>query len=322
MPQIARPSKRMRQLSYAVLLVGLCALLGLSTPSDLLPEASAEGAGSTPRQPGRPAGKDPTLVWGANMFDQAIRWVNDGKPGVNNVTSFFAHLDDVQLDVEDTHQEGFLRLWFKSPDKFRQEWRATRQLAKNTPITTKILRGKHMWVIPANGVARRIHTTPEGAKAVRQLQQDRDRLADIAKFLTLQGLKGPGVSFKYLGPTSGTGTFAGNWVKIRRTFPDGATMEFFFAYKVNAQRRVEKVTYPGVVVVQGDVQKREPTEAYVLSNWKAGPQFRYPGKIEAYSRREWVKGEEYKRVLLAFPSDIRINPKLLPDTFGDPMKRR
>lgn len=301
-----------------LLRIGLLGLLLLASSLEALPDARAQGAGGTPRQP---AGQDPTLVWGANMFDQAIRWVNDGKPGVNDITSFFAHLHDVQLDVEDTHQEGFLRLWFKAPDKFRQEWRQTRQLTSTTPITTKILRGNQMWVVPASGTPRRIHGTAEGAKAIKQLQQDRDRLADIAKFLTLQGLKGPTVTFKYEGPTSGTGTFAGNWVKVLRTFPGGASMQFFFAYEVNEQRRVSKVTYPGVVVIQGNARERQPTEAYVLSNWKQGPQFRYPGKIEAYAQRDWIPGDQYRRFLLAFPDDIRINPRLLPDTFADPMRR-
>ena len=310
---------RLPRAAHLGLLLFALALLGLPGSVDVLPETYAQGAGGTPRQPGQP-GQDPTLVWGANMFDQAIRWVNDGKPGVNKINTFFTDLHDVQLDVEDTHQEGFLRLWFKAPDKFRQEWRQTRQLTRDTPITTKILRGNQMWIIPTNKVPRRIHGTAEGAKAIKQLQQDRDRLADIAKFLTLEGLKGPTVTFKYLGPTSGTGTFAGNWVKVLRTFPGGANMEFFFAYEVNAQRRVSKVTYPGVVVVKGDAAKRQPTEAYVLSNWKRGPQFKYPGKIEAYSRQDWVPGNQYKRFLLAFPNDIRVDLKLNPSTFANPMR--
>lgn len=291
---------------------------------DVTSDAHAKSSG-TPAQPGQPAGKNPTHVWGARLFDQAISWVNDGKPGVNKTDSFYADLHDVQLEVDDSHQEGYLRLWFQAPDKFRQEWRQTRQLTAQTPITTKILRGERMWVVSANGVPRRIHGTAEGAKAVKQLQRDRDRLADIAKFMTIEGLKGPSVTFEYMGPKSGTGTFGGDWVKIVRTFPGGAEMEFFFAYEVaevNGQKRVSKATYPGVVVVKGDAARRERTEAYVLSNWKKGVQFKYPGKIEAFHRRDWVANDQYRRFLLAFPMDIRVNPRILPARFDDPTRAR
>lgn len=331
MPNAASPTAPERRAAWFVRTV-FAAALGLLVSvcgSDAMgPDAAhAEGAGTQPRKPAAGTPKNPRLVWGATMFDQAIAWINDKKPGVNNIKSFYADLHDVQLDVGDTHQEGFLRLWFLAPDKFRQELRQRREWETTdragnkilTPHTIKILAGDRMWVKSSTGVARRVHGTAEGAKSVRQLQQDRDRLADIAKFLTLSGLKGPGVKFEYLGPTEGTGTFGGKWVKIRRSFPGGATMDFFFAYDVNANRQVSQVKHPGVVVVMGDAAKREPTEAYVLSKWKKGPQFRFPGKIEAFSRSDWVPNAKYRRFLLAFPNDLRINPHIVAETF-DPKR--
>ncbi len=163
LPLPTRTAPRRGRPALLVLLGLLCFGLlsvGLEGSHDsgqaLLPgEAHAEGAGGPPVRPGAPA-KDPAQQWGEHFFNQAVSWINDGKPGINDITSFFAHLHDVQLDLDDTHQEGYLRLWFKAPDKFRQEWRQERVLSRQTAITTKILSGGRLWIVPSAGVRKRI----------------------------------------------------------------------------------------------------------------------------------------------------------------------
>ena len=93
-------------------------------------------------------------------------------------------------------------------------------------------------------------------------------------------------------------------------------------YRVQAGD-VLRVTHPGIVVVRGDPATQEPTEAYILKDWKAGPQFRYPTKVEAYAREDWKQNAKYIRFLLGFPKDIRLNVELQDDPlFTDPMRRR
>lgn len=300
----------------ALVLVGTAAV-----PSATLSDASAEGSGNA--RPGGAPAADPARVRGARYFDQAIAWINDGKPGISEIHTFFCHMHDVQLDIRDTHQEGYLRIWFKAPDKFRQEWRQERDLRLKPPATTKILAGQRMWIVSPDGTPRRVHGTAGGAASVQQLQDDRNRLADLAVFLTLAGLKGEGVIFEDMGQNEGpAGTvFQGRWHCVRRILEDGADMIFYFAYRADAEGRTASLTYPGIVVVRGDRAKQEPTEAYILSNWKQGTAFQYPGKIEAYAREDWAAEPRYKRFLLAFPEDIQINVKLSDRIFDDPMQR-
>ncbi len=266
---------------------------------------------------------DPNLRLGALYFDQSIAYINDGKKGINEVKRFFCDLEDVQVDDVDlqkrkTHQEGYLRLWFESPDKFRQEWRQTRAL-RNT--TTKILNGKQLWVISPDGTRKRIHGTPGGASAVAQLQDDRKRLADLATFLTLEGLKGPGVTFKYEGQTEGSGRFAGNWLKVRRQLNGKNDMLFYLAYESDGKGGI-RATWPGSVTIPGSKAKGERTEWYIMKRWKKGAQFRFPGNVEAWGQHEGQP--KPTRFLYAWPKDIRINPIVDPawnQLFKDPTRR-
>ena len=309
----ARELGRTRRVS-AGRIVGGCLLAGFALGLVLL-QGSVENAfgrgGSVPAPPaGAGPASSPSVVRGNRFFDQAVGWINAGRPGIHRINSFYASLESVKLDISDNHQEGYLRLWFGAPDKFRQEWRQTKALARGTPTTTKLLNGKRMWILQPDNSVRRMHGTPDGQRAIPQLESDLNRLRDLAKFLTLQGLKGRGTTFEDMGPVKPTGPFAGNWTRVKRTLRGGAEMMFYFAYSADAQGRPEAVTYPGVVVVMGDARRQEPTEAYVLKNWKNGPQFRYPGQIEAYMLESWKTGAQWRRFLLAYPTDIRLNPVL------------
>ena len=78
-------------------------------------------------------------------------------------------------------------------------------------------------------------------------------------------------------------------------------------------------TSPGIVKVEGDPRRGEPNEYYVLDRWKRGPQFRYPGRIQAFTQEK--AGAPLERFLLAFPNDIRINTRLPDTTFAPPQRR-
>ena len=282
-----------------VLLVAVTALIVTTHPR----ATEARGGSSAPAPAARP---DPRL--GPVYFDQSVAWVNDGKRGIHVLSDFYADLYNVKFNLGRNNHEGYMRLWLKTPDKYRIEIRPQRPMRQ---LSTKILSGQQMWVVHPDGRTDRMHGRSEGAAAIQQLQSDRKRLVDLATFLTLKGLKGPQVTFENKGPKTGSGTFAGNWVKIVRKIPDGADVEFHLAYERDPRDptgRAIRCTYPGVVTIKGDPRRGEPTEYYLLKDWKRGPQFRYPARIEAYTVN--APGQRPRRFLLAFPNDIRINTNL------------
>jgi hypothetical protein len=288
------------------LLPALAVLLALAAGS--LPTARARGGAAAP-----PAANPAD---GAVFFNQAIRYVNGGHPGIHRLTDFYADLYDVHFDVGKSKLQGFMRLWLKTPDKYRLEMRETQALSGPgvRVLSTKILNGDRMWVLQPNQPARRVHGTAGGQATVEQMKDDRKRLMDLARFLTLDGLEGPGVTFVNEGFTVGNGAFAGSWLRIRRRIVGGADVVFYLAYQRTPQGVV--ATYPGVVKIEGDPRAHEPTEYYLLQKWRKGPQFNFPGKIEAISQA--APAAPMKRFLLAFPNDVRINTGLQSSIFLPP----
>ena len=295
------PSPNVRALVLALSLAALA--VGAGTP------AEGRGGGGAPP----PQARRPDFANGARFFDQAVQYVSAGQPVVHQVRNFYADLAEAQIKIEGNEQEGFLRLWFDQQQRYRFEIRPERTMAQTT---TKILNGDKMWVIGPDAQVSTVHGTADGPRAIAQLKRDRERLEELATFLTLQSLKGEGVQFDYEGVTTGGGTFAGDWLKVNRVVGQTAQVVFFFAYEKDAQGRPVRATHPGVVTVVGDPSQKEPTEYYLLKDWKAGPYFRYPARIEAYSQE--TPGAELRRFLLAWPQDIRINADIPPQLFEAP----
>ncbi|MDA1194281.1 MAG: hypothetical protein O2894_03785 [Planctomycetota bacterium] len=293
------------------------ALLGLvAVSSDLLPPANARGGAEG--EPA-PAAEQVDPSHGPIYFDQAVRYIADGKAGIHSLTDFFADLHDVSFSVGAQRHEGHMRLWLKTPDKYRFELRQKKNV--NEPgqrITTKILNGSQMWILHPGGDVQRMHGSgADGAGAIAQVQDDRRRLLDLARFLTLDGLKGPGVTFLNEGFTTGSGTFAGNWVRVRRRLQGGADVVFYLAHEADKRDpRRRRATYPGVVKIEGDPRTNEPTEYYLLKSWRQGPQFRYPTEIQAFSQAR--PGAALDLFLHAWPADIRINVGLQSSLFEPP----
>lgn len=256
---------------------------------------------------------------GEIYFDHAIRYVADGKAGIHNLTDFYADLQAVNFAVGQSRHQGHMRLWLKTPDKYRFELRERKDPRQpNQKITTKILDGGKMWIVHPDGREQRMHGTGgTSAASIRQMQDDRRRLLDLARFLTLDGLKGPGVTFHDEGFTQGSGTFAGNWIRVRRKIQGGADVLFYLAHVADPRDpRRRRATHPGIVKVEGNPATGEPTEYYLLKNWVRGPQFRYPAKILAYS--EAKPGARPNLFLEANPVDVRINTGLQSSLFAPP----
>ncbi len=307
-----KKASRMRSIPFRVASVALLivGVLTLGAP----PTAQAQGGpGAQPpaQPPGQPA--DPALAWGAKFFDDAIRYVARGKAAMPVVRDFYTKLD-AKLELDTSRQEGQMRLWFLTPDHYRQE------LTTNGATTTKILARDAGWIRTPNGRVQNLAISAEGQASITQLKEDRDRIADLTQFLTLQALKGPGVNFRYMGTTSGSGTYAGDWIKVVREAPGRAKITFWLAYTGTGQNMT--ATFPGIVRVDGDPAKGYPTEDYILKEWDSPRsqqqrEFRYPRQIEAYSLLRGPDGRPAPtRFLWAIVEDIKINAGIDQSRFG------
>jgi hypothetical protein len=277
-------------------LVALALLLGSADRT-----AFAQG-GQAP--PGQPPAQEPAHAMGEKFFDDAIQYVARGRGGIPQVNDFFVNLD-AKLDLDEVRHEGPMRLWFQAPGLYRQE------LTLNQATTTKILNEDKGWIVTNQGRVQNLALSAEGRRNIEQLKEDRARLFDLTRFLTLQALKGPGVSFVFEGYKRGSGTYAGDWIKITRTVPGRSNITFWLAYARDQAGNVT-ATYPGIVRVEGDPANSYPTEDYILKDWES-PQaqartFRYPRVIEAYSLLQNPQGQtQPARFLYAIVDDIKIN---------------
>lgn len=314
-PQKIRIRRFPKRLAFCV---AACAILATALYAPTSSEA--RGGAAAPPPPGNPVPRgNANLALGAQLFDQCVKWVARGGPGVRRTLDFYIGLT-AELDLDTTRHRGPMRLWWKAPDKYRQS------LTTRGKATSKILNSDFMWIIHPDNRVQRMHGTPEGAGAVRQLKEDRERMADLAQFITLQSLRGPGVTFEFGGEKSGSGNYAGKWVKITRRAPGATLMHFWLAYEKNA-RGSYLATWPGIIRVEGDARKGIPTEDFILKSWadsapntatQRGPAFRYPREIEAFSISP---GKPSLRFLKAKVNTIRINSGI-PDTQFKPPARR
>jgi hypothetical protein len=253
---------------------------------------------------------------GSAFFDEAIRYVARGG-ALGQARDLYAHLE-ATWTLPDKHHEGVEVVWFQAPDRMRNE------LTVLTRTTVKILSGDRAWAILANGSTQRLHATPGAEGDLAQLKEDMLRIRDLTDFVTLEGLKGPGVRFEYVGTVQGSGAYAGDWLKVFRHSPDGRKITFWIAHEKDAAG-VEHATWPGVVRVEGDPATGLYTEDWILSAWdspsaKRRP-FRYPFKIEAYrfpADPEKAKTERPQRFLRAFVDDIQVNAGVDPARFEPP----
>jgi hypothetical protein len=248
---------------------------------------------------------------GMRLFDEAIRYVARGQQSIPDVRDFFVSLQ-VKIDLPEQRHDGDMRVWFAQPGEFRQE------LNMAGGVTTKILTGDLGWVVDPNGRVSRQHGTPDGARTIQQMKEDRARLSDVTQFLTLKGLKGQGITFEFIGFKQGTGTYAGDWAKVVRYAPGRPNISFWLAYQRDAQGAAH-ATYPGIVRVDGEPDKGYPTEDYILKEWDSprseARAFRYPRVIEAYTIEP---GKNPSRFLWAGIRDIKVNGGVDPTRFQPP----
>lgn len=299
----------MRTLALGTLaLATLCAaplpLLGAQGGAGPVPPAPVPPPLPAPQAPAM----DPAAgqAFAQRLFDEAVRWVAKGQAGLSKVTDFTVALD-ARFELDNTRHEGPMRVWLQLPDLYRQE------LTMSNVTTTKVMNRGLLYVREGTGPFRPMNRTADGAGAVKQAQEDMVRLEDLTKFLTLEGLKGPGVVFEFDGRRKPSGTYARKdgdqtWMKIVRKAPGKPNITFWLAHEADAQG-ITRATYPGVVRVDGDAAQGIPTEDFILQDWVDSPPdqpraYRYPRKIVAFQIKP---GLEPINFLNAIVEDLKIN---------------
>ncbi|MFO0934348.1 MAG: hypothetical protein U1E39_16800 [Planctomycetota bacterium] len=317
MSNAALPSRSRRRTSSPrsarLLLAPLLALpLAFLAP----PLQAADAPPLPPPPPAPTAGVEDTLMLGARYFDQAIAYVARGGT-LGRAVDLYAHLD-VKWDLEDNHHEGEQKVWFQTPDRMRTE------IVAAGKAQTKILLGDKAWNILPNGTVRRVHGTPDAAPQMKQMAEDLLRVQDLTAFVTLEGLKGPGITFQFQGTTKGDGLYAGNWLKVARRAPDGRKITFWLGMETAPDGSV-RATAPGVVRIDGDPATGLWTEDWIFSDWdapRAQPRpYRYPARLQAWRIHPdpaKVRESPPSRFLFAAVNDIQINAGIPPQVFTPP----
>lgn len=293
----------------------LAALLALPLAFLARPTQAAD-APLPPPPPAPTAGLEDSLMLGARYFDQAIAYVARGGT-LGRAVDLYAHLD-VKWDLEDNHHEGEQKVWFQTPDRMRTE------IVAAGKAQTKILLGDKAWNILPNGTVRRVHGTPDAAPQMKQMAEDLVRVQDLTAFVTLEGLKGPGITFQFQGATKGDGLYAGNWLKVARRAPDGRKITFWLGMETAPDGSV-RATAPGVVRIDGDPATGLWTEDWIFSDWdapRAQPRpYRYPARLQAWRIHPdpaKVRESPPSRFLFAAVNDIQINAGIPPQVFTPP----
>jgi hypothetical protein len=295
-------------LSLAAL--ALCPLPGLDAEGGAGPVAPRPPAPvPAPAPAPNPAGPNQAMY---RLFDGPCAGAK-GAQGITQVRDFTVALD-AKFDLDGTRHEGPMRLWLQLPDLYRQE------MTMSSSMTTKVMNRGNLYVKDSAGQFRHMNRTPDGATSIKQVQDDMERLSDLTTFLTLEGLKGPGVVFEYEGEKSPSGSYArpdgGTWAKIVRKAAGRPNIYFWLAHTKDAQG-VMHATFPGVVRVDGEPASNIPTEDFLLQEWREAPPgqprpYLFPRKILAFQIRP---GQQPLNFLTAIVTDLKINTGIDPTRF-------
>jgi hypothetical protein len=271
---------------------------------DPVPAPAAPAPAQTPAPSEEPSHDDLAhLPLGERLFEESRRWIANGSPSIDPLRDSHFSMD-AKFELEGTRHEGPMRLWLQLPDLYRQE------TTMSNATTVKVLKAGNLWIRNQSGAFK--HMNREGADGlqhVRQTQADLDRVRDLTKFVTLEDLKGPGVTFEFQGEKQPSGDYArpdgGTWAKVVRRSPGNPSIYFWLAHTKDAGG-VMHATYPGVVRIEGIPIEGVPTEDFLLQDWTdpAPSHGRRPRRIRAFQARP---GEPLLPFLQAQVYDIRLN---------------
>jgi len=251
---------------------------------------------------------------GAVLVANAGRWLQRGGEPAREVKDVFLDLEEVRVNDGPSHHEGFLRIWYRAPDAFRLAQRPERAAGQEV---VKILSGYRLWFQTPDGAVREAGRDADGARARAQLIADRERFAELARYLTLAGLDGEGVQFEDLGLVATREEGLPSSLRlVRRHAPGAPVLDLAFEpapapRTVGDLRRVREAADPAA---------KTPERHWRLDGWRDAPEDgrRIPGRVEGGFVNEQGQSE---RTLLAFPARVRVNGGLPDAAFAPPAGR-
>lgn len=255
------------------------------------------GIGLSPVRADEPAPE----AWhrGEVLLQNAARWLQRGRDPDPEVRDVYLDLEDVRVADAVSRHEGFLRIWYVAPDRFRLEQRAERA---RTQFVTKILHGDDLAFIGLDGRPRAAGRDADGVRARAQLAADRERFADLARYLTLGALGGEGVRFEDRGRLpSGEEGLPDVLHVVRRHAPGEPPTDLWFE-TAEAPRTVGDLRR---VHLGADEAAGMPARRWHMDAWRDVPADgrRMPGRVES-----WTYGTAGpQRTLLAHLARVRVN---------------
>lgn len=248
------------------------------------------------RQPaharGAAAAPPPNVRLGAQLLDQAARWIGAPGPGGEGIRDAFLE-GVVEFDVPGRSLRGRVGCWWKQPDRFRLD------LTSGGQTTSRILAGENAWIVVPGSPAQRLHGTPEARETIAQWREDRARIEDLARWIALRGMDRRGATLRFEGERIGSGPLAGRWLEVARRAPGSRTLRIWLAYVRDGAGRY-RATWPGIVRIAGDTRHAVPTEDYVFRRWASvsadARPHRVPREVEAWRTRPGHAPERFLRL--------------------------
>jgi len=283
----------------------LVAVLALVVAGGLLTESRGRLARQTAGEDvayADPSG-DEAYVWGRRFFDDACRYVADDADAPETLSSFHFEMEGV-FELEAT-VAARIRTWYGGDRGFRIE------RVDGEQTTTWILRGGRGW--RRRPGERFAEVTGPGLEALSTYASS---LHEVASLIALAPLRGASARFRFEGYKTGSGWYAGRWVKVVRLEPDAPDVVFWLAFEPAGEEGV-RATWPGIVRTADDGAEGD----WILREWDAplsptgaGP--RFPRRIERYHLERDARGDLVpQRTLVATLAAWEPNPAIPDETF-------
>ena len=262
-----------------------------------------------------PEASDAELRWGAAFFEDSARWVAGEGAVVERIETFHCRLD-VKLEGRSSRLEGPVSLWYRAPGSFRLE----RESRAGT--TTHILAGERGWLIHPDSHVEDLSASRAGRVEMADVRVTRDRFVDVLAAVTLLPMRQGSTGFSFAGYKRGSGTYAGNWIKLVRQPPGTRRVMCWLAYDRSDLDEVH-TTWPGIVRVEDEGERGAWTEDLILKEWDSplaerGAGRRFPRRIEAYAIDKSRDRTIPRRFLFAIVDDLQVNVPLEERLFEPP----
>ena len=242
----------------------------------------APGPGPAPAPSPSPAPSSDEYAIGERCVDEAARWIAKGETPPTRLENMHADLDYV-YDDGSNHDERRMELWFRNPDAFRANFEYAGRPSQF------LLVGERGFMIRDAIRVTDLNNSPTMKVVLPQLKDYRDILREVGRLMAPSGLKGPGVSFRFLGNVADPRATGGQWFKVLRKAPGEGDMTFFFGSAPRKDGPGLRAIAPDKIIMGGPPGSNYAGDEYALEGWvhesaaARSERFRYPAKIKLFA---------------------------------------